>query len=290
MPGKRSLEKNRKNRSQRQNKDRYDPVLRIDEQQGITGNFYTSEDLVRYSIMSKSPKKAESNADADDVQKSSLMKILKSDDPKISLIRDILSVVIVVAIIGGVLFGVSGTWPAIVAVESGSMVPNMNVGDLIFVVEENRFGPLLTAEEAEAAGVTSFNGYGDVIIYRPNGNTQVTPIIHRALTEINASTAAEMGFTGEAAHAGYITKGDHNEIIDQEGIFSNGIGRMQPVKEEWIVGKALFAIPLLGYLPLHIWEFAVVVVILLVIWELYSRKKEKDREVTKKPQKKGGRK
>ncbi|HJK45660.1 MAG TPA: S26 family signal peptidase, partial [Methanocorpusculum sp.] len=73
------------------------------------------------------------------------MKILKSDDPKISLIRDILSVVIVVAIIGGVLFGVSGTWPAIVAVESGSMVPNMNVGDLIFVVEENRFGPLLTA-------------------------------------------------------------------------------------------------------------------------------------------------
>ena len=65
---------------------------------------------------------------------------------------------------------------------------------------------------------------------------------------------------------------------------------MQPVKEEWIVGKALFAIPLLGYLPLHIWEFAVVVVILLVIWELYSRKKEKDREVTKKPQKKGGRK
>ncbi|HJK54311.1 MAG TPA: S26 family signal peptidase, partial [Methanocorpusculum sp.] len=110
--------------------------------------------------MSKSPKKAESNADADDVQKSSLMKILKSDDPKISLIRDILSVVIVVAIIGGVLFGVSGTWPAIVAVESGSMVPNMNVGDLIFVVEENRFGPLLTAEEAEAAGVTSFNGYG----------------------------------------------------------------------------------------------------------------------------------
>ncbi|HJK13345.1 MAG TPA: hypothetical protein O0X72_00660, partial [Methanocorpusculum sp.] len=67
MPGKRSLEKNRKNRSQRQKTDRYDPVLRIDEQQGITGNFYTSEDLVRYSIMSKSPKKAESNADADDV-------------------------------------------------------------------------------------------------------------------------------------------------------------------------------------------------------------------------------
>lgn len=239
--------------------------------------------------MSKATSKAGSHADPDDVQKTSLLRKLKSDDPKISLIRDILSVVIIVAVIGGVLFGVSGTWPAIVAVESGSMVPNMNVGDLIFVVEENRFGPLMTAVEAEAAGVKSFNGYGDVIIYQPNGNTKVTPIIHRALTEINASAAAAMGFTGDAAHAGYITKGDHNPTIDQGNTFSH-IGVMQPVKEEWIVGKALFAIPLVGYLPLHIWEFAVVVVILLIIWELYSRKKEKERETTRKSQKKGGRK
>lgn len=221
-------------------------------------------------------------------QKSSLMQMLKSDDPKVSLVRDILSVVLIVAVIGGVLFGVSGTWPAIVAVESGSMIPNMNVGDLIFVVEENRFGPLMTAAEAQAAGVTSFNGYGDVIIYQPNGNTKVTPIIHRALMEINASTAAAMGFTGEAAHAGYITKGDHNPTIDQGNTFSH-IGVMQPVKEEWVVGKALFAIPLVGYLPLHIWEFAVVIGILLIVWELYSRKKEKDRETMRKSQRKGGR-
>lgn len=218
---------------------------------------------------------------------SSLIEKLRSDDPKISLVRDILSVVIIVAVFGGVLFGVSGTWPAIVAVESGSMVPNMNVGDLIFVVEENRFGPLMTAVEAEVAGVISFNGYGDVIIYQPNGNTQVTPIIHRALTEINASAAAVMGFTGDAAHAGYITKGDHNPTIDQGNTFSNIC--VQPVKEEWVVGKALFAVPLIGYLPLHIWGFAVVVVILLVVWELYSRKKEKDAEATRKFQKKGGR-
>jgi len=235
--------------------------------------------------MSKATNKAESNADPDDVQKSSLLSKLKSDDPKISLIRDILSVIIIVAMIGGVLFGVSGTWPAIVAVESGSMVPNMNVGDLIFVVEENRFGPLMTSAEAEAAGVKSFNGYGDVIIYQPNGNAKVTPIIHRALMEINESTALTVNLT----HAGYITKGDHNPTIDQGNTFSH-IGVMQPVKEEWIVGKALFAIPLVGYLPLHIWEFAVVVVVLLIVWELYSRKKEKDREATKKPQKKGERK
>ncbi len=221
--------------------------------------------------------------------KPSLLEKLKSDDPKISLVRDILSVVVIVAVIGAILFGVSGTWPAIVAVESGSMVPNMNVGDLIFVVEKDRFGPLMTSAEAQAAGVTSFGGYGDVIIYQPNGNSHVTPIIHRALVEINESTALEMGFTGSAAHAGYITKGDHNPTIDQGNMFTN-IGVMQPVKDEWVVGKALFAIPLVGYLPLHIWEFAILIIIILVGWEIYSRKKEKGKEAAKKSQKKGGRK
>lgn len=240
--------------------------------------------------MSKATHKTGSEENPKGSQTSSFVEKLKSDDPKISLVRDILSVIIIVAVIGGVLFGVSGTWPAIVAVESGSMVPNMNVGDLIFVVEENRFGPLMTSIEAEAAGVKSFNGYGDVIIYQPNGNSQVTPIIHRALTEINASSAEEMGFTGDAAHAGYITKGDHNPTIDQNFFFPNFREKTQPVKEEWIVGKALFSIPLVGYLPLHIWEFAIVVVIILVIWELYSRKREKDKEAIRKTQKKGGRK
>ena len=218
-----------------------------------------------------------------------ILEKLKSDDPKTSLVRDILSVVLVVAAIGIILFGVSGTWPAIVAVESESMVPNMNIGDLVFVVEENRFGPVMTAVDAQAAGVTSFGGYGDVIIYQPNGNTHVTPIIHRAITEINESVAEELGFTGTHAHAGYITKGDNNEFIDQVGSFS-GIGRVEPVKEEWVVGKALFAIPLIGYLPLHIWEFAIVVAVLLVLYELYSRKKENEAASTRKPrnQKKGG--
>ncbi len=219
-----------------------------------------------------------------------LLEKLKSDDPKTSLVRDILSVVLVVAVIGILLFGVSGTWPAIVAVESESMVPNMNVGDLVFVVEENRFGPVLTSVEAQAAGVSSFGGYGDVIIYQPNGNTHVTPIIHRAIDMVNASEAAEeYGFSGVHAHAGYITKGDNNEFKDQQGSFV-GIGRVEPVKEEWVVGKALFAIPLIGYLPLHIWEFAIVVAVLLVLYELYSRKKEKEAASTKKPrnQKKGG--
>ena len=53
-------------------------------------------------------------------------KIPDSKNPAINFIRDILIVLIIVAVIGAVLFGVSGTWPALVAVESGSMIPNMN--------------------------------------------------------------------------------------------------------------------------------------------------------------------
>jgi len=209
----------------------------------------------------------------------SIPKIPVSKNPIINLIRDILIVLIIVAVIGAVLFGVSGTWPALVAVESESMVPNMNIGDLVFVVEENRYDGFMTAVEAASSGKISFGGYGDVIVYQPNGETGVTPIIHRAITWINASTAELAGFTGDAAHAGYITKGDNNELYDQNAVFPD-YGRMQPVKDEWIVGKALFAIPLIGLVPLHIFESALIVIVILILIELVGRllKKNKDSE------------
>ncbi|MDR3101897.1 MAG: signal peptidase I [Methanocalculaceae archaeon] len=217
----------------------------------------------------------------------SLLEKMKSDESKISLIHDILLVIFGVTAIGLGLFCVSGTWPAIVAVESESMVPNINVGDLIFVIEKNRSGPLMTGVEAEATGVKSINNYGDVIIYQPNGNPKVTPIIHRALREINESEALAMHFTGDAAHAGYITKGDNNSAIDQGSIFRNDVGPIQPIKKEWIVGKALFSIPLVGYLPLHIRETALLVGVILVIRELYNRMRKKEKEAAMRYQKKG---
>lgn len=217
----------------------------------------------------------------------SIPKIPQSKDPRINLIRDIVIVFAVVLGIGAALFAVSGTWPAMVAVESESMVPNLNVNDLVFVVEENRYGGFMTADEARQAGVTAFGAYGDVIIYQPNGIPGVTPIIHRAVTWINESTAEQAGFTGEAAHAGYITKGDNNEAYDQDAIFPN-YGRMQPVKEEWIIGKALFVIPIIGFVPLHIFESAIAVILIIIILEIVSRKQKNDKE-TKKTKAKGKR-
>ena len=52
---------------------------------------------------------------------------------------------------------------------------------------------------------------------------------------------------------------------------------IEPVEKEWIVGKALFAVPLVGYLPLHLAEFAVVVILVILIHDfVLARKKEKD--------------
>jgi len=204
-----------------------------------------------------------------------VQRFLKSDDPKAGWARDILWIVGVVAGVALLLFLVSGTWPAVVAVESESMVPNMNVGDLVFVAAQDRYGPLTSWAEGQETGYAKFatypdrqgnQVYGDVIIYKPNGDTSVHPIIHRAVVWYENSSTP-----------GYVTKGDNNPTVDQDAYYQ-GIGVIQPVQKEWIVGKALFAIPLVGYLPLHIVEFAVVIIALMLIWEWYSRRREAERE------------
>ncbi len=204
--------------------------------------------------------------------RSLLSGLLRSDHPAASFARDLLWVVGVVGTIALVLFLVSGTWPAVVAVESESMVPNMQVGDLVFVVEEHRFGELLTNEEGMRTGSGRFTAYpdldgdpvyGDVIIYRPNGADSIHPIIHRA-----------MAWTDADGQGGYITKGDNNPVVDQNS-FLPGVGVIQPVREEWIVGKALFAIPLVGYLPLNIVPLAVVVLVIMILHEAWMRMRQK---------------
>src|SRR5208282_6278567 len=89
----------------------------------------------------------------------------------VSLARDILWVVVVVGCIALALYLICGTWPAVVTVESGSMEPHMNIGDLVFVVQQDRFDPLQTWEDAQATGYQKFGDYGDVIIYRSEEHT-----------------------------------------------------------------------------------------------------------------------
>lgn len=229
------------------------------------------------------------------------------------IIRDIVIVLLIVAVIGLVLFAVSGTWPALVAVESGSMEPNIPTYALVFVAEESRYGGWQTQEETLASGADPvFNGYGDVIVYQPNGKTGVTPIIHRAIEKVTSEEAAsKWGFTGDAAHAGIITKGDHNKYPDGEpaydqdkhsGIGSKyGISWLEPVKDEWIVGKAIFAIPFIGWIPLNLLYSILIaigiIIVVEIIMKIVSKKKnadslnrtEKRREERKKKRKQRGR-
>jgi signal peptidase len=121
--------------------------------------------------------------------------------------------------------------------------------------------------------------------------TSVHPIIHRAIQYVTTDPVTEIkGVTFRVnytpPHSGYITWGDNNPYPDQ---FSSiqGIGRIEPVKEEWVVGKALFAIPLVGYLPLHIVEVTIIIFVLIALHELYMRSNEKE---TKSPSKKIGKK
>ncbi|NOR77378.1 MAG: signal peptidase I [Methanophagales archaeon] len=150
--------------------------------------------------------------------------------------KSLVEALIIVAIIIVVAYAATGTWHIGFAVESGSMLPNMQVGDLIFVQAPQRTD-IITCEEGKLADYKSFNGYGDVIIYRPNGLSSTTPIIHRAMYWVEKE--GQMPNGRPAPHEGYITKGDNNAGYDQPNL--------QPVKPEWIVAIAKARAPYLGY-------------------------------------------
>lgn len=166
----------------------------------------------------------------------------------IGILRDFLFVVSVVAIFASVSYITLGLLAPMVAVESGSMIPHIQIGDIIFVESIQRT-EIITNEKGKQTGYTSFEDYGDVILYKPYGKEGVTPIIHRAMYYVEEGEA--MWVNGPAApHAGYITKGDNiktNPSYDQQGSISYD----QPVKKEWIIGAARFyRVPMLGYVSL----------------------------------------
>jgi signal peptidase len=196
------------------------------------------------------------------------------------LSREVLWLVVVVGGIALGLYLACGTWPAVVAVESESMVPHMQVGDLVVVVAKDRFGPIQTFTQGSVIGYEKFGTYGDVIVYRPNGATGVHPIIHRAMSYDENVTSFQNHVYPEP-QSGYLTKGDNNRLYDQ-GTYYPGIGFIEPVEEQWVVGKALFSVPLLGYPTLHYLEFAAVVIVIMIVYEIWSGRKEEAAPAEKK--------
>jgi len=165
----------------------------------------------------------------------------------VSLGKDLLSVAAVLITFMVLSKLVFGLWTPMVAVESGSMEPHMQIGDIIFIKNADRVN-IITYEEGENSSYKSFENYGNVILYRPEGNKSVTPIIHRAMYKVEAREPMWEGGP-PAPWSGYITKGDNvvtNQHFDQEGLISY----REPVKDEWIIGVAQYRIPYLGYIRL----------------------------------------
>jgi signal peptidase len=182
------------------------------------------------------------------------------DDEQKPLWRDLAETVGTVLLIGVVLFAVSGVWPPMVAVESGSMEPHMSKGDLIFVTAPDRYtapasteGGIVTREASQ--GYERFGMAGDVVIYDPP-DRRGSPIIHRAMFHVEEGenwydeaeqSALPPGVEScadlancPAPNAGYVTKGDANPTYDQ------AVRRAPPVKDAWIQSKATFGAPYLG--------------------------------------------
>jgi signal peptidase len=157
-------------------------------------------------------------------------------------------IIIVVAFL--IIFKVAfGFWVPMHVVSSGSMEPNIKVGDIIFVQNISRT-TVITQQDAVTASRPhiTFKEPGDVILYRPYGSKGNVPIVHRAMYYVEAGEEMWPGGP-KAPHAGYITKGDNNAtntLPDQQ----TGIMPNTPIKEEWIVGVVKFKIPYVGHIRL----------------------------------------
>jgi signal peptidase len=175
--------------------------------------------------------------------------------------RDAFSVALALVVVGLVLAAISGLWPPVAVVESDSMVPALQEGDLVFLVEPDRYAGdgaddagLVTRATGESTGYERFGAPGDVVVYRPNGRADRTPIIHRTELHVHEGErwhdraaptwlgdARSCGGAPDAVcpapHAGYVTKGDANARYDQT--VDGGAGSVTTVRPEWIRGKAV---------------------------------------------------
>lgn len=229
--------------------------------------------------------------------KKKIVKYWKTDNKKIALFRDILSMVFVLFLVIILLWSYTGQWfqAPLVAIESGSMehtpplystnppfgrIGTIDAGDLVLIKKVDFYDDIIThggsfgGAQAEN-GYKSYGLYGDVIVFHPDGNKDITPVIHRAMCWVDVTivnnqrtyTITEYGIINESSlppipelgletnaqpnwdHSGFLTKGDNNRLFDNlpnQGIYESS----QPIKVEWITGKARGEIPWFGTINL----------------------------------------
>ena len=214
------------------------------------------------------------------------LRFWRSDNGRILLLRDVVVALIAVLIILMALWAYTGQWfgAPMVAIESGSMMHEnepfgrlgtIDAGDMVLLVKVNDQSDVVThggdfggAYATKDPDYFFYGDYGDVVIYRKYGNPDETQIIHRAMCWIEYNekygtytieeyaiinetsiTITELGLNGyKPSHSGFITQGDNpitNPTCDQAG----GICA-DPIKPEWISGKARSELPWIGTINL----------------------------------------
>lgn len=174
----------------------------------------------------------------------------------VGAITDGLLATAVVAICMVLLVSISGLYPPLAVVSSGSMAPHIQTGDTVYMIEEARFSDATTDEaivtyrEGVDKGVKSFGSYGTVITFEPDTDFAKS-VMHRprfTVTEgenwykkankeyITAESCSELRKC-PAPRSGYITKGDNNPHYDQ------ALGMYGPIPSEAITGKVSIRLP-----------------------------------------------
>jgi len=225
------------------------------------------------------------------VAKTRFLAVWNSDRPGASLLKDVVIAGLAVALLlGGVWLYTgqpAGTAPLVV-VESNSMghpdppygrLGTIDPGDLVLVKRVDARGDVETYFQD---GERRYGKPGDVVVYRPGGHRDTTPIIHRAMAyvvvtcgdgeesrdgcrgdaENRTFTIVELGiFDAESLdlpelgltnyrplQSGFLTQGDNpfsNPSADQATSISP-----QPVRVEWLVGVARGELPWFGLIKL----------------------------------------
>lgn len=111
--------------------------------------------------------------------------------------RDAGVAALLVALILLAMFAYTGKWPPLVVVESNSMMHSeenishlgvIDTGDLVLVKKVDSAGDIETYLDGYVSGHKTYGDYGDVIVYKVNGQDTRTPIIHRAMVYLEVNT------------------------------------------------------------------------------------------------------
>ena len=219
--------------------------------------------------------------------KGKILRFWRSDNEKISLIRDIFVALMAVLIVLLLLWTYTGQWfsAPMVAIESGSMEHDdspfgrfgtIDAGDMVLVQKVYTKGDLIThggnfggASEKEDPNNFFYGDWGDVVIYKPLGREDVSQIIHRLMCWVDVNTdgeettytIAEYGIFNETSiHISELGLRNNKPSWAHSGYLTKGdnnnvIDQMsdicpEPLELSWISGKARLEIPWLGTINL----------------------------------------